>query len=162
MTKGKLPCFTSFTDEDASNYRAHPYYDGKAWNDYAMIEWEGYPQHEPVFIHTFVDLRGIPEGDTIDINSNGKMKLEAGLYAVAYSFDPIDKGDHTPHFHSPNDRRPTLYLVDVESIRLPILGIPDVPFGAKPPKARAALPFPDPMQSRMTRCVGFPHQQVSP
>ncbi len=55
MPKGKLSCFMSFTDEDGNNYPAHPCYDhGKAWNDYAMIEWEGYPQHEPMFIHTFL------------------------------------------------------------------------------------------------------------
>jgi hypothetical protein len=143
MPKGELPCFTSFNDEDGNNYRAHPCYDGKAWNDYAMIEWEGYPQPEPVFIHTFVDLRGLPKGDSIDINSNGQTKLTAGLYAVAHSFNPVDEGDlntpntlighYTPHFHSFNDRHPTLFLVDVESIRSPVLGIPDVQFGVKPP-----------------------------
>ena len=144
MPKGELPCFTSFTDEDGNNYRAHPFYDGKAWNNYAMVEWEGLDQHEPVFIHAFVDLSGLPERDTIDIISNGQMELEPGLYAVAHSFDVVDESDHdtpntlighyTPHFHSPNDRRPTLFLVDVESIRSPILGIPDIPFGTKPPR----------------------------
>jgi hypothetical protein len=87
----------SFTDEEGNNYRAHPCYDGKAWNDYAMIALEGYPQSKPVFIHTFVDLCGLPEGDAIGINSNGQKKWEAGLYAmVAHSFDPVDKEGDQP------------------------------------------------------------------
>jgi hypothetical protein len=74
------------------------------------------------------------------------MKVAAGLYAVAHSFNAVDKGDlatpntlighYTPHFHSPNDTRPTLFLVDVEAFRSPILGIPDVYFGVKPPRRK--------------------------
>lgn len=70
--------------------------------------------------------------------------MEPGLYAVAHSFNAVDKDDfetpntlvahYTAHFHSHNDTRPTLFLVDVESIRSPILGIPDVYFGEKPPR----------------------------
>jgi hypothetical protein len=63
--------------------------------------------------------------------------LEAGFYAVAHSFDPVSIGDldtpnalighYTPHFHSADDRHPTLFLVDVKSIVSPILGIEDIP-----------------------------------
>ena len=64
------------------------------------------------------------------------------MYAVAHSFDPVSIGDldtpntligrYTPHFHSTEDRHPTLFLVDVKSIVAPILGIEDIPpFGVE-------------------------------
>jgi hypothetical protein len=34
----QLPCFTIFTDDKGNKYRAHPCYNGKAWNDSAMVE----------------------------------------------------------------------------------------------------------------------------
>lgn len=144
MPHGLIPCFTSFVDIDGNRYRAHPCYDGKAWNDYAMVEWEGGGAPEPVFIHTFIDLRGLPEGKSIDIVSNGQENLEGGLYAVAHSFDAVDRehldlantlvGHYTSHFRTPEDTSPTLYLVNVESIRSPLLGVPDVPFGVRLPQ----------------------------
>jgi hypothetical protein len=33
MPNGKVSCFTSFIDANGERYRAHPSYDGKAWND---------------------------------------------------------------------------------------------------------------------------------
>ena len=137
-----LPCFTMFLDDKGNKNRAHPCYDGKAWNDCAMVEWKGYPRDYPEFIHTFVDLRGLSDGDRITIKGNGQKNLEAGLYAVAHSFDPVSIGDldtpntlkgrYTLHFHLPDDRHPTLFLVDVKSIVLPILGIEDIPpFGVE-------------------------------
>ena len=142
MQQRSLPCFTMFTDRKGNKYRAHPCYDGKAWNDRAMVEWKGYPRDYPAFIHTFVDLRGLLDGESITIKANGQKNLEAGLYAVAQSFDPVSIGDldtpntligrYTPHFHSPEDRHPTLFLVDVKSIVAPILGIEDIPpFGVE-------------------------------
>jgi hypothetical protein len=32
MQRRQLPCFTMFTDGKGNKYRAHPCYDGKAWN----------------------------------------------------------------------------------------------------------------------------------
>ena len=85
-----------------------------------MVEWKGYPRDYPAFIHTFVDLRGLLDGESITIKANGQKNLEAGLYAVAHSFDPVSIGDldtpntligrYTPHFHSPEERHPTLFL----------------------------------------------------
>ena len=98
----------------------------------------------PAFIHTFVDLRDLPEGIGINISENGQTKIEAGLYALIHSFDPVDEDDldspntligpFTPHFHSPEDRQPTLFLAHIESIRSPLLGMADVPFGVKLPR----------------------------
>lgn len=144
MPHGFIPGFTSFVDIHGNRYRAHPCYDGKAWNDYAMVEWEGSDEPEPVFIHTFVDLRCLAEGKTIDITSNGQVGMPGGLYAVAHCFDAVDPakleeantlvGHFTEHFQRLEETRATLYLVDVESIRSPVLGIPDVPFGVKVPR----------------------------
>ena len=137
MQRHSLPCFTMFTDSRGNKYRAHPCFQGKRWNDCATVKWEGYPRDYPAFIHTFVDLRGLPEGECVNVRANGQSNLEAGLYAVAHSFDPVSIGDldspdaliglYTPHFHSADDRLPTLFLVDVKSIASPILGVEDIP-----------------------------------
>jgi hypothetical protein len=37
MQQRQRPCFTMFTDNKGNKYRAHPCYDGKAWNDSAMV-----------------------------------------------------------------------------------------------------------------------------
>ena len=90
---GKVPCFTSFTDANGERYRAHPSYDGKVWNDYAMVKWEGFSDPFPASIHTFVDLRDLPKGRVMKIVANGQGKIEAGLYALVHSFDPVDTDD---------------------------------------------------------------------
>ncbi|KAI2495724.1 hypothetical protein MHU86_18783 [Fragilaria crotonensis] len=138
MPNGKVSCFTSFIDANGERYRAHPSYDGKVWNDYAMVKWKGFSTPFPAFIHTFVDLRELPKGKAIRIVANGQGRIEAGLYALIHSFDPVDEDDlkspntlvghFTPHFHS-DDVRPTLFLVDINAIQLPVVGIADVPFG---------------------------------
>ena len=140
---GKVPCFTSFTEANGERYRAHPSYDGKVWNDYAMVKWEGFSDPFPAFVHTFVDLRDLPKVRVMKIVANGQGKIEAGLYTLVHSFDPVDKDDlkspntlvghFTPHFHS-DDARPTLFLVHVKTIRSPVLGIADVPFGVQLPR----------------------------
>ena len=144
MPNGKVPCFTSFIDANGERYRAHPSYDGKVWNDYAMVKWKGFSFPFPAFIHTFVDLRELPKGRGINIVANGQGKIgEAGLYALIHSFDPVREDDlespntlvghYTPHFYS-DDARPTLFLVHVKTIQSPLLGIADVPFGVKLPR----------------------------
>jgi hypothetical protein len=100
-----------------------------------MVKWFQYEAHLPAFIHTFVDLRGLPKGKSIRILSTGQKDIKAGLYALVHSFDAIDDeetdrentliGHYTLHRQSPLER-PTLYLVDVESLRSPTVGIPDV------------------------------------
>ena len=138
MPNGKVPCFTSFIDANGNRYRAHPCYDGKLWNDYAMVEWEGFDFPFPAFIHTFVDLSELPMGSRINIAANGQGGIEAGLYALVHSFDPVDKDDlelpntlvghYNPHSFSDNTRP---ILVHVKAIWSPTLGIADTPFGAK-------------------------------
>ena len=136
MPEGKLPCFTEFISVKNDRYRAHPsIYDGKPWNDKAMVKWENLREPLPAFIHTFVDLRGLPEGTSINIRSTGQMNIKAGLYAVIHSFSPVDEeellyanvmiGRYTVYRHSPGGR-PTLYLVDVESITSPTVGVRDI------------------------------------
>jgi hypothetical protein len=52
----QLPCFTMITDDKGNKYRAQPCYNGKAWNDSAMVEMKGCPRDYPAFIQIFVDL----------------------------------------------------------------------------------------------------------
>jgi hypothetical protein len=135
MANGRLPCFTEFVTINNDLFRAHPCYDGKPWNDHAMVKWFKYEAHLPAFIHTFVDLRGLQKGESICILSTGQKDIKAGLYALVHSFDAVDEeemdkentliGRYTLHRKSPHER-PTLYLVDVESLRSPTVGIPDV------------------------------------
>ena len=98
LPNGKVPCFTLFVDAYGDRFRAHPCYDGKLWNDYAMVEWEGFDFPFPAFIHTFVNLLELPTGRTINIVANGQGKIEAGLYAFIHSFDPVDEGKLNPTF----------------------------------------------------------------
>ena len=79
----------------------------------------------------------------IKIVANGQGKIEAGLYTLVHSFDPVDEDDlespntlighYTPHFYS-DDARPTLFLAHIKAIQSPLLGIADVPFGVKLPR----------------------------
>ncbi|KAI2489638.1 hypothetical protein MHU86_24951 [Fragilaria crotonensis] len=114
-----LPCFTLFTDRKGNKYRAHPCYDGKAWNDSAMIKWEGYPviiQHSSTPLLIFV---GFQMESALTSKQMGRKIWKPGWR-------------YTPHFHSPDERHPTLFLVDVKSILSPVLGIEDVPpFGVE-------------------------------
>ena len=141
MPQQSLRCFTSYTDERGNMYRAHPCYDGKPWNDCAMIDWKGEKHDLPAFIHTFVDLRQLPSAIR-RIAVNGQTSVQPGLYAVAHTFDPINPTDfntpnvligrYKPHFYSPDHRQPTLFLVDVKAISSPLLGTEDIPpFGEK-------------------------------
>jgi hypothetical protein len=80
MPKGApLPCFTLFIDVDGNRYRAHPCHNGKVWNDHAMSHWVGYPNPVPLFIHTFVNLRGLPEKESITIHSNGQKEAASRI-----------------------------------------------------------------------------------
>ncbi len=64
-------------------------------------------------------------------------------------------GHYTLHRKSPLER-PTLYLVDVESLRLPTVGIPDVGCAGKNTEAQAASSLPDLLQAvnyaRLSMC----------
>ncbi|KAI2489948.1 hypothetical protein MHU86_24629 [Fragilaria crotonensis] len=93
LTDGKLPCFTEFICVNGHKYRAHPsIYDGKPWNDHAMVEWHGFQYPLPAFIHTFVDLRHLPRGARIALQESGQPSIkEAGVYALIHSFDAIDE-----------------------------------------------------------------------
>ena len=49
-------------------------------------------------------------------------------------------GHYTPHFHSADNRHPTLFLVDVNSVASPIFGIEDTPtFGEEKAPRRKRL-----------------------
>jgi hypothetical protein len=60
-------------------------------NDHAMMKLFKYEAHLPAFIHTFVDLRGLPKGGSICILSTGQKDIKAGLYALVHSLDAVDE-----------------------------------------------------------------------
>jgi hypothetical protein len=127
MPNGKLPCFAEFVSVRDDLYCAHPnIQDGGAWNDNAMVKWHKVKALLPAFIHTFVDLRGLPKGKSICIRSTGQTNIKAGLYALVHSFSPADEedlslsstliGHYTVHRNSQGERPATLYLVDVQPL----------------------------------------------
>ena len=163
MPQQSLRCFTLYTDGKGITYRAHPCYDGKPWNDCAMIEWKGYVCYYPADILTFVDLRQLPTAIR-KMESNGQTSVQPGLHAVAHTFDPVNPTDfdtpnaligrYKPHFYSPNHRRPTLFLVDVDAISSPLLDTEDIPpFREESPKVRSTLPIPHQNESGMVPCM---------
>ena len=101
-----------------------------------MIDWKQEVNDLPAFIHTFVDLHQLLSAIR-QIKANGQKSVKPGLYAVAHTFDPVKPtnfntpnvliGRYKPHFYSSNHRQPTLFLVDVNAVASPLLGIKDIP-----------------------------------
>ena len=137
MADGKLPCFTEFICTNGHKYRAHPsIYDGKPWHDHAMVKWQGYPYPLPAFIHTFVDICHLSPGARISLRESGQPPINAGVYALVHSFDAIDEdereytnsmiGQYKLHCNNDASSKPTLYMVDVDNLVAPTIGIPDL------------------------------------
>jgi Plavaka transposase len=137
MTDGKLPCFTEFICVNGHKYRAHPsVYNGKPWNDHAMVKWHGYTYPLPAIIHAFVDLRQLPPGARINLRESGQPPITvAGVYAVIGSFSPLDnERDYSNSMigHYKLDRNGhegsmhTVYMVDANNLVAPTVGIRDV------------------------------------
>jgi hypothetical protein len=93
MTDGKLPCFTEFIRVNGHKYWAHPsVYNGKPWNNHAMVMWHGHAYPLPCLIHAFVDLCQLPPGARIILRESGQPSISAaGMYAVTHSFSPSTK-----------------------------------------------------------------------
>jgi hypothetical protein len=138
MTDGKLPCFTEFICVNGHKYRAHPsVYNGKPWNDHAMVKWHGYTYPLPALVHAFVDLRQMPHGARIILRESGQPSISApGVYAVIHSFSPLDQerdfsNTMIGHYKLDRDARqegsmPTLYMVDANNLVAPTVGIRDL------------------------------------
>jgi hypothetical protein len=167
MPNGKLPCLTEFVSVRNDLYHAHPkIYNGRAWNDHALVKWHKVKALLPAFIHAFVNLRGLPKGKSISIRSTGQTNIKAGLYALVHSLSPVDEenlsfsntliGQYTVHCASQVER-PTLYLVDVEAIKSPTVGISDVgwtPNGHLKMQSEQHH-LPGPLQGRLAPGMGF-------
>ena len=136
---GKLQCCTEFISSLGHRYRAHPsIYDARPWNDHAMVVWpeENYKYPLPAFIHTFVDLRSLQPHETITIPEVGQEIIKAGVYALVHSFVAIDEEKtRKPSnamigryklYRSSGHRTPTLYLVNLDNITGPTIGICDI------------------------------------
>ena len=129
-----VQCFTEFISEEGDRYRGHPNYHGKRWCDHAMINWNlDFPL--PGLIHTFVDLRHLP--DNTRIRTKLQKNLKPGMYAVLESYDAEDADPAVPNnmiglytlHREPEEGRGnmlvSIYLIEVGSIFAPTVGIPD-------------------------------------
>jgi hypothetical protein len=131
-----LPCWTEIvSSKHGYRYRAHPnIYDGRPWFDHAMVKWKGHLYPLPARLHAFLDLRGLPPGVSINMRESRQPSIMAGVYALLHSFSAIDDEREYPNSMIGEysvDRLqpilpPTLYLVDVDCIVAPTVGIPDV------------------------------------
>jgi hypothetical protein len=106
------------------------------WNDHAMVKWHKVKALLPALINAFTNLQGLQKGKSICICSTGQTTIKAGLCELfVHSFSPVDEedlslsntlnGHYTVHCDSQGER-PTLYLVDIESIKSATVGIPNV------------------------------------
>ena len=113
-------------------FRGSPYYLGKPWRDWVMVNWGGPRGRElilPAQIWMFVDLSGIPEGlsyepgtyAVIESAEEDKDETEQGLSEM---FVPYTK--ETDGEDDDGDVKRKFYLVDVESFVEPTTVIPDV------------------------------------
>jgi hypothetical protein len=120
-------------------FRAHPNYRGKGpWKDWAMIKWE--EGDYPAQFWCFVDLSEMPGDTTVELEDG--TVVGRGVYAVVESCDYIDEEEPQSDIFKPlmletkelsDDGIVTkrkFYFVDVETIKEPIVVIPDI--GAKP------------------------------
>ena len=77
----------------------------------------------------YVVLWGLLKGKSSRIQQTGQKDINARKYSLAHFIDAIDEGEmdsaNTLHCQSPVNSV-TMYLVDVESLRLPTVGISDV------------------------------------
>ena len=104
-------------------FRASPFFLGKPWHDWAMIDW-GDGQVLPGQISIFIDLRDVPVG----------LRYEPSVYAVVESANPVlDKEEqelsqifqpYIKEMKEGTDER-SFYLVDVGAFYSPTCMIPD-------------------------------------
>ena len=153
-----LDCFTHFENiSTGERYRAHPMFMGEAWYDFAMVRLQSRKHPKlPARIHTFVDLTNLLPGRNVRTYANAQPAVGEGFYAVIESFEPVPHGFGDPNDDNGNDdandafandlvgrflrtetiidgqHQPTLYLVHVDSIISPLVGIIDVPAQSTP------------------------------
>jgi Plavaka transposase len=155
-TLNRLDCFTHYENKaTGERYRAHPMFMGDTWYDFAMVRWQSRTHPKlPARIYTFLDLTNLTPGRNVHTHGNGQPAIGSGMYALIESFEPIPHAYGDPNI--PNDAdgsdianqafandlvgrflrtetvvdgvwQPTLYLVHVDSIISPLVGIRDVP-----------------------------------
>jgi hypothetical protein len=107
-------------------FRASPWFLGKAWRDWVMLQWEANVLL-PAQIWTFVDLSQIPDD----------LVYAPGIYAVVESAQKRNNAAEidlsqifVPYFKETDPKRAgkvqrKFYFVDVESFHAPTCMIPD-------------------------------------
>ena len=133
MPNRKLKCSTELKSKDGDSYRAHPnIYNGHPWHDKAMVKWRRITHPLPAFIHTFIDLRNIPH---CGIKAVSGEKYMPGMYVVVHSYAAVVPNlIETPNTmigrytitRDSHSQLPVLYIVPVETIDSPTIGIQDV------------------------------------
>jgi hypothetical protein len=101
-----------------------------------MVNWHGYAYPLLCLFHAFVDLRQLPPGARIILRESGQPLISAaGVYAVIHSFSPLDEerdfsntliGHYKLDCNGHQGSVPTIYMVDVNNLVVPTVGICDV------------------------------------
>jgi len=131
--------YTEFVCERGNRYRAHPKYLDNPWFDYALVKWSDHDLLVPCRIHTFINLscNFLNPGSKIFFPESGQDNsiTHPGLYAVVQSYSRLNPGisdECEGIFHkysldlAQDCLHPILYLVPVESILSPTVGIDDI------------------------------------
>ena len=126
-----LPLFTVHKRENQI-FRGSPYYLGKPWRDWVMVNWGGRRGRElilPAQIWMFLDLEDIPDGlahppGTYAIVESAEKNTDEEEQGLSDIFVPFTKETDVEDGDGAVKRK--FYLVDVESFAYPCIMIPDV------------------------------------
>jgi hypothetical protein len=100
-----------------------------------MVKEKGHMYPIPAQLYAFLDLRGLPLGKSINMQESRLPFIKASVFALLHSFSAIeDKQGEYPNSmigeysvdRLQRTQPPTLYLVDVDCIDAPTIGMSDV------------------------------------
>lgn len=113
---------------DGQIFRASPYYLGRAWRDWVMVDWGKPIGILPAHVWCFVDLLNIPEGACYD----------AGIYAIIESSIEVvpepekeNKEEKLPSLFVPYTKETNgpdrkFYMIQADAFHSPTVMIPDL------------------------------------
>ena len=79
--------YTEYTSPDGDTYRASPFYLGKPWLDWAIIDFEGRKEgKKPGQMQCFIDFGCLPENN----GQLGEGRVDPGIYTIVEIAKPSD------------------------------------------------------------------------